>query len=929
MTNIGINQSQPSSGGIDHSSIIESTNVRSLAALFDNTQQQVESSHSQAHIEDHQVAPPKFNTELREIGASQVEFIEPRLALGQNFRVQVVKCGQLVFDEAAGKVLEDEAVKGLKNARKSPDKFEGRVGKYGKSVVGLGKDDAKKEMKQASLDKTHNLYSKKETEMVERGITRRFHGNDEGGFNTVIGRGQIKPSHIPAEILSDLEVDNKVPTKINNEHELLELLDHEIDSYPNHMLSSLPQPDLKGKSQKEAVKDLTHKLVDLYREAYPNKSLEDTYILARDAARVITYQTHYDLGHWSGSSHSIKHIMHNIELAESMMQGIESYNAEHISDTDRFLVYLVHMYHDIGYTVPMAQHTTNWPSASSDHPLTGGKFLEANEEYFTDLIGEAGYITLRDSVFLHSHFNSDFDTSEFDKQVGSHRVQEPKIHPGIVRSVTSGSDCCAVSSDIKLQEFWMNPSVIVNTGRLQYAFQSMIKRHVAKVVADKLSDLTPEKLNTLPLTEFTNMSDADIEKLSVEEKNQLRTVENYVDQARAKAMKAAKGHIKFGVLIDPEKIRPEGVKLSKFGSAEALVEYLKTQDFKDKLEAKIEAAAEELATSPKAILSKEEYIELLSTFASVKVNLISDAWAISKKAAKAANLENESDELALAQKRFSSLVKAIDRNFNIMSVQKAFGQYGAKFQGIKVEESDKVSYYTMVSKWVPSKAVEHLRNTNSAAFAAWKKLGDELGIDEDEIELYLNAYMNYREAKDKGDDYAPLKQAFTNLQMKLNHDNSDKGISFKSGKGTLIIEGPKGKMHIDTKNPGDDNDVVQAFSNVLKAVSDTEIRDELLAIKAFCDSVKGKDHVSVNYVIDELIDKRLGNLMEFLPGVAAEEVDPLLEFAETIHDALSEAFIGDREQIPQKLVAVAQKIGEHTFDTDKYIKQGLAEQIVA
>jgi hypothetical protein len=919
-----VNQSLPNSGGIVSESIIEKPSVKSLASMFEAFQGGV--SQQPAPIDAQEAVPQiqeaRVNSETRTINDSQVEFIEPREAIGQNFRVQVVKNGKLVFDEDGGKRLRDEAVKNIKAARTSPDQFETRVGAYGKSVVGLGKGDAKDQMKEAKVTRSDDDYSSKETQLVERGISKRFDGVGKGTFHEVIAAGQIKPSHISAEILADLEVDNKIPANIESKEQLLEFLDHEIDAYPNHMLSNLAQPDLKGMTQKEAVKELTHKIANLYITAYPDKSLKDAYILARDAARVITYQTHYDLGHWSGSSHSIKHILHNIELAESMMKGVKP---EHLTDKDKFLVTLVHIYHDIGYTVPMAQHTSNWPNASTDHPLTGGKFLEANKEYFKGLIGEAGFMTLRDSVFLHSHFNSEFNTSEFSREVDDGRVvKDPTIHPGIVRSVTSGSDCCAVSGDIKLQEFWMNPSVIKNTGRLQYAFQSMIKRHVAKVVAEKMSAMTEAKLAQLPLTEFTSLNEEDIQKLSVQEQGNLRTKENYMAQVKSKATKAAKGHIKFGVLIDPDKIRPDGVKLSGFDSPEELASYLKSAEFGEKLNEKINSAAEELAKSG-GMLSKEEYVELLTTYASVKVNLVIDAWEISKNAASKANLADQKDELALAEKRFKSLVKAIDRNFNIMSVQKAFGQYGAKFQGIKIKEGGQVNLYTMISKWVPSKAIEHLRNTNSAAYAAWAKLGDELGIDEDEVELFINAYMNYREAKDKGEMETPqlkdLKQEFNTLMVKLNQDNAENGVSFNSSHGKLVIKGPKGSMVIKTKIPGDDDDVVGAFASVLKAVSDSKIRDELMQIKAFGESIKDTPNVDVNFVIRELIDTKVGNLMTHIADASDADGLALMEFIGTLQNDFLQA---DEQDFAQTLIASAQKIGNYNFGTDKYINEGIA-----
>lgn len=807
--------------------------------------------------------------------------IEPEIALGGNRLKLVVHGSVMGFDSVEEKEQRKEISQEVNSYRRKPKDFEKKVHGYGSSIVGLGKKDGEKS---ASAEGVPQHHHKEKTQYIERGILRRYHSHafdDNGpiGFKAVISNQKIDPKVIGPEMLKLLKVGNEMPVIRNvgkkGLSEVKEMVTKEIDGFPGHVLSKQVQKDLtwmgqsEGNSQSEAVKHVVHELIDLYHDAYPEKPMQDIYLLARDAARVIAYQTHFDRGHFSGSSHSIKHILHNIELAKQMMKDIKQ---EHLSAKDRFLVHLVHIYHDIGYTVPMAQHTSDWFLASADHPLTGAAFIDFNRDYFINLIGEAGFVTLRDSVLLHSHFNANFETKPFNRVERDKLVENGEIHPGIVRSVTSGSDCCAVSSDIKLQEFWMNPKVIVTSGRLQFAFERLANQYADKRVA---------------LAKVGGMKDSKL-----------------LDRLFELANKKASDHLKKEVYGTPVKVE-------------------KGQSVEDALRNR----ARELSEGG-GYFSEEEYFEALKIYHDVREQLHEDAKAISLQVAQAISEDSQEIE-QIAALDYKRMKQAIKHNFNFMSIDKAFGQYGAKFLGIQVKskEDGGQTNYMMISDWSPSRAQRHVQAVNQSAYVAWKKLGEELGLNENHVVDYLTAYMMWKHAaKEEKDEF---RAVFDELNIKLNEEGKDAKIKYKEVDGVLMLRGPKGKMVIHTDKEGDDFGIKEAFESILESVKDREIRNQLNAYKVFCGVALSEiesNRVKVEEIAQSL-DEQASILLRTIMEKESDEAVVVAELVSKTTDRINKARNPqsgelDKEQFCSNILVHIEEMSSVQFNVDSYIDHG-------
>jgi len=271
-----------------------------------------------------------------------------------------------------------------------------------------------------------------------------------------IAAGFYNPAVIPNEIRKELGVSSSDPlpptiiTTAKVSQENVQVVKDELRNELERIKGHLTHDQLRY------IRNDINELMDMYVAAYPGeKTMEQAYILGRDALRAIVYQEIHDKGSFTGSDHGSKHVHHNCQGADGLHHGMEKgdFNAK-----DQFMEHLIHMYHDMGYTVGLA--ATNF-DCCKDHPFIGAAMIAANKDYFTDLLDAHAYEALHDSILCHAIAIPDLQPDS------DAVVQRTGFHPSLVRSVTSISDACAVTYDRKTQEFWEQPEAIVALSRLK------------------------------------------------------------------------------------------------------------------------------------------------------------------------------------------------------------------------------------------------------------------------------------------------------------------------------------------------------------------------------------------------------------------------------------------------------------------------------
>ncbi len=260
-----------------------------------------------------------------------------------------------------------------------------------------------------------------------------------------ITAGNYNPAAIGDEIRQVLGITlDFIPPGMNSVQDVKDELRRQLDTVAKK--ASLTEVQVRY------IRHDVFELVDLYAKAYPNKSCQQQYILARDCMRAIAYQELFDKGSFTGSDHGSKHVHHNCANADGLH---ETMHKKDFTDKDRFLEHLVHAYHDMGYTVGLAANNF---ACCKDHPFIGAKMIEENKDYFTKLLDEASYETLHDSILCHAIAMPDLTPDA---------VVRDGIHTNLVRAVTSISDACAVTYDRKTQEFWEQPESLLALTRLK------------------------------------------------------------------------------------------------------------------------------------------------------------------------------------------------------------------------------------------------------------------------------------------------------------------------------------------------------------------------------------------------------------------------------------------------------------------------------
>lgn len=259
--------------------------------------------------------------------------------------------------------------------------------------------------------------------------------------------GFYNPKIIPFEMLSVLD--------LKAEHKSVATLDQAIAEIQQE-LNELCEKGHINKRQKESIVGDVTNAMKYYIDAFNSKDASGALatkalILGRDMARIAVYQEKFDKAAFTGSDHGSKHIHHNIEFALNI---IEEMTKIRLTSKDKLLIYLVHFYHDTGYSPGLSAFSFD---GMKDHPLVGAKMIEEHAAYFINLLDKKSFELLEECVLFHAIMQPSLKEEE--------GVED--LHPGLVRAISSISDACAVSWDRKTQEFWEQPSAVLELARLK------------------------------------------------------------------------------------------------------------------------------------------------------------------------------------------------------------------------------------------------------------------------------------------------------------------------------------------------------------------------------------------------------------------------------------------------------------------------------
>lgn len=255
-----------------------------------------------------------------------------------------------------------------------------------------------------------------------------------------IEQGLVDPSEIGTELVERLGVESELG-QIPETYEQIPLqVDQELQTFI--------EKSFIVEHEAEVIRAEIAEFSKLYREAYPQASIEQVYTLARDNARKLVYQTDRDKLVFVGSDHGTKHILEgNMRMASQMIASLENQGFQ-VTAKDKVLTHQTIIDHDCGYTCGCVQAPKGF-EASKDHPIFSAKFIEGNKDYYVSMFGQDGYEVIFDSVLNHSY------PTELPTQ-----FQTADVHPELVRSVTSMVDSLGVTAETKTPLFFTSPESI-------------------------------------------------------------------------------------------------------------------------------------------------------------------------------------------------------------------------------------------------------------------------------------------------------------------------------------------------------------------------------------------------------------------------------------------------------------------------------------
>lgn len=277
----------------------------------------------------------------------------------------------------------------------------------------------------------------------EQVYNEKIKGNIDAGFYdpAVIHNEMTKLfKDIPLDPIPD---DISAEPRVTGRSELDDFIAKEVEKYHGHLT-----PD-----QRHYIKSDMEDMTRLYLRAYPGKTPADAMRLARDLIRRIVYQERYDKGSLTGSDHGAQHAHGNWQFAKQLIsQGPKQTD---FNDKDLFMMGLVHMLHDIGYTTGLSSRSFE---CCKDHPFIGAAMIDAEKEYFDRFLDPESTHVLKYCIVNHAIAYPNL-TPDAQLYGG--------MHMKLIRAVTSISDACALTFDRKTQEFWENPKALMTLARLK------------------------------------------------------------------------------------------------------------------------------------------------------------------------------------------------------------------------------------------------------------------------------------------------------------------------------------------------------------------------------------------------------------------------------------------------------------------------------
>ncbi len=254
-----------------------------------------------------------------------------------------------------------------------------------------------------------------------------------------IEAGVVKPDSIHSDILNRLELRDNPEIRVENVSQIAERTSSE--------LKDLTEKGLIKEDEAALIQAEAEKFTQIYVEAFPDAYPQQVFKVAMDNIRKLVYQTERDKQVFSGSDHGTRHILEgNMKMADRIIESL----GDKSSSKDKILIHQIIIDHDLGYTIGAAQAKESF-DASKDHPLFSAKFIEANQEYYTQMFSKDGYEVIHNGILQHSYPKSEY---------GTPTNPEKGFNPDIIRSVTSTVDALGVTSETKCPAFFRNPESI-------------------------------------------------------------------------------------------------------------------------------------------------------------------------------------------------------------------------------------------------------------------------------------------------------------------------------------------------------------------------------------------------------------------------------------------------------------------------------------
>lgn len=261
------------------------------------------------------------------------------------------------------------------------------------------------------------------------------------GLSAKIEAGVVKPDAIQSDLLSHLRLREAPEASVENVGEIADLVAQELQEFHEHSEIAVNENEVK------LIQAEAEKFAQVYQEAFPDVSSQQVYEVTRDNVRKLAYQTSLDKRVFSGSDHGTRHILEgNMKWADKMLDSL----GDRATTKDKVLIRQIIIDHDLGYTTGVAQAEKSF-AASKDHPIFSAGFIDANQEYYTQMFGEDGYEMIRDGILQHSYVQSEY-ASVADPEKG--------FNPDLIRSVTSTVDALGVTAETKCPAFFRQPDVV-------------------------------------------------------------------------------------------------------------------------------------------------------------------------------------------------------------------------------------------------------------------------------------------------------------------------------------------------------------------------------------------------------------------------------------------------------------------------------------